>query len=98
MKKRTKLNKYQPVIDREIDLHGLSREAARRVVLDALRDGLKNNERLLRVIIGKGLHSGEGGSVLGPLVKAIFNEQGLRYRESKREDGGEGALIVQLSN
>ncbi|HYC83022.1 MAG TPA: Smr/MutS family protein [Candidatus Paceibacterota bacterium] len=98
MKKKSKHNKYAQTIDGELDLHGLSREAARRELSDFLAESRQCGFSRVRVIVGKGTHSGEGGGVLGPLARAFLNDAGLRYREAKQNDGGEGALIVHLKD
>jgi DNA-nicking Smr family endonuclease len=52
-----------PPPDRELDLHGLRQDEARRAVGAALRDALAAGERCLLVIHGRGTRS-EAGAVL----------------------------------
>ncbi len=97
MKKKPKHNKYLQTVDDELDLHGLTREAARRAIMEFIDDSRRSGFAVIRLVVGKGTHSGESGGVLGPLARAMLNDFNLRYREAKLADGGEGALIVHLN-
>jgi len=58
-----RLRSGDPSPDRELDLHGLRREEARRVLRAELRAALAAGERCLLVIHGRGARS-EAGAVL----------------------------------
>lgn len=96
MVKRPKRDKYEKSIDAEIDLHGYTREEARSAVSNFIREEQASGSRHVRIIVGKGTHSHDGESVLGPVVKGILVRGGYEYTYAKRAEGGEGALIVTL--
>ncbi len=84
------MNKYQKTPDYIIDLHGRTKREAE-ILLDSLF--AVNLYPHIRVITGKGNH-GKDGAVIRTFVKEYLNEKGLRFNQSKIEDGGEGALEV----
>ncbi|MDJ0867697.1 MAG: Smr/MutS family protein [Myxococcota bacterium] len=55
--------------DREVDLHGLRRETARRRVREALASALDRGERCVLVIHGRGRHSSEA-----PVLRSALPE------------------------
>ena len=58
-----RLRRGDPPPDRELDLHGLRRDEARRALRAALREALAAGERCLLVVHGRGTRS-EAGAVL----------------------------------
>ncbi len=86
------------VPDIEIDLHGLTRDAALNALENVLLSQRKEKFKNLLIITGRGLNSGEGGGVLKELVWRWLADN--RYRKSYRYRiapaflGGAGAIIV----
>ena len=86
------------VIQSEIDLHGLNRDAARHNLATFLATCLHHGVRCVRVIHGKGHGSPQKLSILRQLVRGWLaqRQEVLAYCQAKPADGGEGALIVLL--
>jgi DNA-nicking Smr family endonuclease len=86
-------------VDGEIDLHGLT--AA--MVVPALRsfqaDALQHDARVVRVIHGKGLRSGNRGPVLKLVASDYLRRVGavLAFASAREVDGGSGAILVLLA-
>lgn len=83
------------------DLHGLRAEAAaanlRRFIMEAAAHG----RRVVRVVCGRGLHSGPGGPVLlevavETLCTSALRRYVLAFSSSAPAQGGDGALAVML--
>ncbi len=47
----------------------------------------------IRIIVGKGLNS-PNGPILPDFVRNFLTEKGIRFSQSKIQNGGEGALEV----
>jgi DNA-nicking Smr family endonuclease len=86
-------------IEAEVDLHGLDRQAARRMLHEFLRESLDLEHRCVRVICGKGRSSGPEGPVLRVLVDVWLREipEVAGYADAKPGHGGSGALYVLLA-
>lgn len=86
-------------VDRQLDLHGLTRDEAVFALENFVRSARNANEKAILVITGKGLHSA-GEPVLGQAVIAWLREHGrhqvLEFTPAPKEFGGSGALIVFL--
>jgi DNA-nicking Smr family endonuclease len=87
------MNKYLKIPDTIIDLHGYTIAEAK-VLLDDLLS--ESKYRHIRIITGKGLH-GTNGAVLRTYVKDYLNRKGIRFDQSKIQDGGEGSLEVYIA-
>jgi len=76
-----------------VDLHGLYVKEAvmytERAILDARQSSLSQ----LKLIVGKGLHSNDGGAKLMPAIKEFVKKQGLVV-EVDPNNGG--VLVVNL--
>lgn len=83
------MNKYAKNPDHIIDLHGCTK-AEVGTLLDSL---FKANHKHIRIITGKGNHSANG-AVVRTFVKDYLNSRGIRFNQSKIQDGGEGSLEV----
>jgi DNA-nicking Smr family endonuclease len=91
-------------IDRRIDLHGMTQEAAERRLLRFLADAQADGARLVLVITGKGKPSGSGGGERGILRRVVpmwLASPRLRplvvgFDEAGPAHGGGGALYVRL--
>ncbi len=94
--RKKKNNKYSQTVQAELDLHGYYQDPARTMVQDFLRESGKNGLSRVRIIVGKGTHSAKGEGVLGNMVKSLLNKEGYDYIYAKIQDGGEGAIEVQI--
>lgn len=86
------MNKYEQIPSEIIDFHGHTRRDAEIVLHELLAD---KRPRHIRIITGKASYR-ENGPVLKPFVESFLNKNGIKYRPSKIQDGGEGALEVFL--
>jgi len=86
-------------LDRQLDLHGLTREEALESLAPFLQSARLAGEKGVLVITGKGNHSAEG-PVLQQVVAAWLRDQGrdliAEYAPAPREMGGGGALVIFL--
>lgn len=88
-----------PPPERELDLHGLRRDEARRRLHAALREALVAGERCLLVVHGRGARSGDAGAVLRDALPAWLAEEphGAAVLGFASSDGhGGGATYVLL--
>lgn len=94
----TDLRRGRWVVQAELDLHGLDREAARAALAQFLAMRLTRGERCVRIIHGKGLGSPGRIGVLKQLSRNWLaqREEILAFCQAKPHDGGEGALLVLL--
>ncbi len=93
---KKKANKYAQVVQAELDLHGYYQDEAKTMVQDFLREAGEKGFFRVRIIVGKGTHSAKGEGVLGNMVKSLLNKEGYIYTYAKIQDGGEGAIEVQV--
>lgn len=86
------------VVQDEVDLHGQTREEARRLLAAFLAEALRQGIRCVRIIHGKGLRSPGRQAVLRQLVRGwlMQKDEVLAYCQARPQDGGEGALIALL--
>ena len=94
----------------KFDLHGFSLESANKKIKELLQYCIENNYKELLIITGKGTHSTNDQDVfsskdLGKLKYSIpdyikSNDELRNFvisiNNAKKEDGGEGALIIKL--
>ena len=86
------MNKYLSPPEQIIDLHRQTTAEAETIIADIL----KGSKQLhIRIIVGKGNHSA-GGAILPNFVKKYLSTRGIKFAQSKIQDGGEGALEVFL--
>jgi len=81
-----------------IDLHGLTQDAARAVLIGFIRRSVEDGWRAVLVITGKGV-SGDGvlrRRVPDWLAEAPIREHVAGVSEAHRRHGGDGALYVAL--
>jgi DNA-nicking Smr family endonuclease len=85
-------------IDADLDLHGLTAEAARRRLQRFLDDALAEGLRCIRIVHGKGMRSGPAGPVLKTLVHATLrcSDRIGAYADAPPAAGGSGATLVLL--
>lgn len=93
-----KLRKRRWPIEDELDLHGLTRDMARRHFDNFLRRSNKRGIRCVRIIHGVGYGSAGGEPVLRGMVHSwLVQADGVAaFCAAGRTDGGHGALIVLL--
>jgi DNA-nicking Smr family endonuclease len=86
-------------LNRQLDLHGLTREEAVESLGPFMQSARNSGEKGVLVITGKGNHSVEG-PVLQQVVAAWLREQGRswisEYAPAPPEMGGSGAFVVFL--
>lgn len=84
-------------LDRQLDLHGLTREEALESLDRFLQAARRAGEKAVLVITGQGRHSADG-PVLQQAVAAWLRDQGralvLEYAPAPQTLGGGGALVV----
>lgn len=87
-------------IDSEIDLHGLTESEACDQLAAFIADALERNNRVIRVVHGKGLRSGARGPVLKKLVNRWLRKSAavLAFISTPPTDGGTGAVYVMLDH
>lgn len=93
-----KLRRGHWVIQDELDLHGLRRDAARTSLGLFLRQAAKRGIRCVRIIHGKGLGSINKEPVLKAMVYRwlVQKEEVIAFCVARAADGGAGALVVLL--
>jgi len=86
-------------VDRQLDLHGLTRDEALEALPRFLRNACVHGEKAVLVITGKGLNS-PGEPVLLQAVSSWLRDAGkayvLEFAPAPREMGGSGAFVVFL--
>ena len=96
----------------KFDLHGFTLDKANSKVKEIINHCVKNKYRELLLITGKGIHSSNYDDAfiskdLGKLKYSVpefiktnseLNKFILSINEAKKEDGGEGAIIIKLKN
>jgi DNA-nicking Smr family endonuclease len=93
-----KLRKRHWRVEDELDLHGLTRDLARRQVDAWLQRCVKRGIRCVRIIHGVGYGSAGGEPVLRGMVHSwlVQTADVVAFCVAGRTDGGHGALIVLL--
>jgi DNA-nicking Smr family endonuclease len=94
-----KLRRGQYRTDGEVDLHGMTAAMVEPVLRDFLADAIHHRARVLRVIHGKGLRSGNRGPVLKLVASNYLQRVGsvLAFASAREVDGGSGAILVLLN-
>ncbi|MDD3284900.1 MAG: Smr/MutS family protein [Patescibacteria group bacterium] len=90
------MNKYYTSPEREIDLHGYTKVEAEIALLEFLGNCENDRCSMVRIITGKGLHSKNFEGVLGEHVRNFLHKEGYNFKDAKINDGGSGAIIVNL--
>jgi DNA-nicking Smr family endonuclease len=92
----TDLRRGRWVVQRQLDLHGMTREAAREALAAFLAACLRDGQRCLRLIHGKGLGSPGGEPVLKHLSKSWLSQRQeiLAFCQARPHEGGAGALLI----
>jgi DNA-nicking Smr family endonuclease len=87
-------------VEGELDLHGLNLPQAEAELAACLAAALARELRVLRIVHGKGLRSGNRGPVLKQLVNSYLRrvDAVLAFASAREVDGGAGAALVLLAN
>jgi DNA-nicking Smr family endonuclease len=96
-----KLRRGDFAVQGHVDLHGLTREEAKRAVDEFLRRSRNAGKRCVLVVHGRGLHSRDQLPVLKEALRtwlstARFARHVLAFATARPADGGGGALYVLL--
>ena len=93
-----KLRRGVWAIQAQLDLHGLRRDAAREHLSSFLRQAVRDGQRCVRVIHGKGNGSPGREPVLKSRVKGwlVQKNEVIAFAQARASDGGHGALLVLL--
>ena len=92
-----KKNKYQRIPEAILDVHGMYQVEAEEAVLEFINNVQDRGYRFVRIIPGKGIHSAGGYGVLNTLVREILSGRGYKFSSAKLNEGGEGALDIDLT-
>ena len=95
-----KLRRGQFPIQDSLDLHGLNSDAARKLLLEFLRDATRHSLRCVCVIHGKGWHTDSGEGILKIRVRHWLTQcsEVLAFCEAPPNAGGGGAVLVLLKS
>jgi DNA-nicking Smr family endonuclease len=93
-----RLRRGQWSIQRQIDLHGMTRDTAREALAQFVRQAARDGLRCVRVIHGKGNGSPGREPVLKAKVRAWLaqKQEVIAFAQASAADGGHGALLVVL--
>ena len=93
-----KLARGEYAAQEELDLHGLPAQTAEALLRAFLRDCRTHGVGCVRIVHGKGLHSGERLPVLKNLVDRILRQRAdvLAFHWPPAAQGGAGAVLVLL--
>ncbi|OJI06874.1 hypothetical protein BK004_01910 [bacterium CG10_46_32] len=89
------MNKYAQTPQATLDLHQHTQHQARAAVRAFLSESEHAGYNLVRIIVGRGIHSKEG-PVLGDAVRALLRDADYEFRDAKIGEGAEGAIDVKL--
>jgi DNA-nicking Smr family endonuclease len=94
-----RLRRGQWALQGELDLHGLTREAARERLVAFLREAHRRGQRCVRVVHGKGHGSPGKQPVLKDKVQRWLAQRSevIAFAQASGAQGGAGALLVLLA-
>ncbi len=94
-----RLRRGQWALQAEIDLHGLTREAAREALVAFVREAHRRGQRCVRVVHGKGHGSPGRQPVLKDKVQRWLAQRSevIAFVQASGAQGGAGALLVLLA-
>lgn len=83
-------------VQNQIDLHGRTRDQARKALLSFIQSAQQNHYKLVCVVHGKGYNSEDGRPVLKALVNKWLQNihEVLAFTTAQPRDGGTGAVYV----
>lgn len=93
-----KLRRGQFAVQAELDLHGLTADAARQAVAEFLVRCRKSEQRCVRIIHGKGKRSHQRKPVIKTRLSRWLRQRSevLAFCSARPVDGGTGAVYVLL--
>lgn len=96
-----KLRRGDYAVQGHLDLHGQTREEAKRAVELFLRDARRSGKRCVVLVHGRGLHSRDQLPVLKEALRTWlgqgrFARHALAFSTARPADGGSGAVYVLL--
>ncbi len=93
-----RLRRGQWTIQRQLDLHGLTRDAAREALAQFVRQAAREGLRCVRIVHGKGHGSPGKIPVLKHKVRAwlVQKNEVMAFAQASAADGGHGAVLVLL--
>jgi DNA-nicking Smr family endonuclease len=96
-----KLRRGDFAVQAHVDLHGMTRDQAKRAVEGFLRSSRSAGKRCVLVVHGRGLHSKDQLPVLKDALRtwlstARFGRHVLAFATARPADGGAGAIYVLL--
>jgi DNA-nicking Smr family endonuclease len=94
-----RLRRGQWALQGELDLHGLTRDAARERLVAFLREAHRRGQRCVRVVHGKGHGSPGRQPVLKDKVQRWLAQRSevIAFAQASGAQGGAGALLVLLA-
>ncbi len=93
-----KLQRGQFSIEAELDLHGMTIDAARGALSRFLREIRSKRQRCVRIVHGKGRGSPDGKPILKIRLQGWLQQRNevLAYCSARPRDGGTGAVYVLI--
>jgi DNA-nicking Smr family endonuclease len=93
-----RLRRGQWAIQRQLDLHGLTRDDAREALAQFVRQAARDGLRCVRIVHGKGNGSPGKVPVLKHKVRAwlVQKTEVMAFAQASAADGGHGAVLVLL--
>ncbi len=87
------------MVGAQLDMHNMTTQTGRAVLLEFIGDALARSLESVRIIHGKGLRS-ENGPRLKLMTRELLRDhpQVLAYTSCKPADGGDGAVDVLLKS
>jgi DNA-nicking Smr family endonuclease len=94
-----RLRRGQWALQAELDLHGMTREAAREALAAFVREACRRGQRCVRVVHGKGHGSPGRQPVLKDKVQRWLAQRSevIAFAQASAAHGGAGALVVLLA-
>jgi DNA-nicking Smr family endonuclease len=96
MKRKKIKNKYYLNPEAVLDLHGFTKKEAERAFFEFLEESQEKGFRKIKIITGQGWHNKDFQSILKPFIEDLLDKENYSYTDAKINDGGRGALIVNL--
>jgi len=93
-----KLKRGDYKVQRVCDLHGETLASAKQLLLNFMKECEHENIRCVKIIHGKGRHSGNKGPVIKPKLNRWLRlwDKVVAFHSAKMNDGGTGAVYVLL--
>jgi len=95
-----KLRRGQFPVQDSLDLHGLNSDAARKLLLEFLREATRRGLRCVCIIHGKGRHTDSGQGILKIRARHWLTQcvEVLAFCEAPPNHGGSGAVLLLLKS